>query len=913
MNNNNIKKKVHGYIKLPKDKYKFYDKYIEDNDLKKYFEKPIGLYDPYGENINPLTGEPYKNIHSGEKVTYDGGVLNKTSVPITYTNWAYIWTNIPLFSIVGDIINSIRENNITIIKAGTGVGKSFLGGRICSQAFNFQKKVIMTMPKKTLARKTAADTAKTCDVVVGEEVGYYFKGEYEVNKGGKESKIIFTTTGSLIRKLTGDDPYLKEYSCIIIDEAHERTVQTDELILFLKKALLVRKDLKIVFISATLNVEEFEKYFKGCSLNVVDMGESTSYEIKDYYEKKKPVDWQKTAVEKIMTILKSGQDGDILVFIKSGADANKMKQYLEPMIKGIGGLENPFMAVLESATSKDEQRFAIEEFNYKNHPDADPERPYTRKIVFATNVAESSLTVKGAVFVIDCGLALEDLYDPLRNSRALLEKFISQSAVKQRRGRVGRTKPGVCYHLYSEKEFEKFPKFPIPSIQKSDLTMDILDIMKIDYIKNFGDVKKLLNEMMNPPDKKFVDSALLNLYSMEAITGQENSSMLTDLGRAISSFSGVPIQLARAIIASYYYHCKYDVIPIVVIIGLLQGRIENLYLDYKPKRKVSDDEYKRESEAYKKNQHRFDSKYGDFLTVHNIYTEFRKFMKLPLEGGSLGNNNNNVVGNMVEDIPVLTRKTKNDAKYWCIENGIRPNIFVNMKDEKRWDKVGNESRKIDRTLMDIVQPAHLREKKFKDYKNDGGNLNKKEIKVEIKNNAVNAIDRIEENDFVEEDVDDVGKGGYLQFAGYNKRTYEMNFFPNSKMFNSKEDNILMAFAHGLYTNIAKNVNKMMYRACYPIEKSLCHPDNKSTISMKIKPAFLFYSELFMLREGQKDLKLNFITKFPNKILDVIKDKYKKYIEDCYKKESVKKESSKKKKFSKKKFSKKKKSVQKKFF
>jgi HrpA-like RNA helicase len=572
------------------------------------------------------------------------------------------------------------------------------------------------------------------------------------------------------------------------------------------------------------------------------MGESTSYEIKDYYEKSKPVDWQKTAVEKIMTILKSGQEGDILVFIKSGADANKMKQYLEPMIRGIGSLENPFMAVLESATSKDEQRFAIEEFNYKNHPDADPARPYTRKIVFATNVAESSLTVKGAVFVIDCGLALEDLYDPLRNSRALLEKFISQSAVKQRRGRVGRTRPGVCYHLYSEKELEKFSKFPIPSIQKSDLTMDILDIMKIDYIKNFGDVKNLLNEMMNPPDKKFVDSALLNLYSMEAIASQKNSAMLTDLGRAISSFSGVPIQLARSIIASYYYHCKYDVVPIVVIIGLLQGRIENLYLDYKPKRKLSENEYKRESAVYKKNQHRFDSKYGDFLTVHNIYTEFRKFMKLPLEGGALGNNNNgNIAGNIAGNMEVLTRKTKNDAKYWCIENGIRPNIFVNMKDEKRWDKVGNESRKIDRSLMDIVQPAHLREKKFNDYKNDGGNLNKKEIKAEIKTG--NAIDRIDANDFVEEDADadDVGKGGYLQFAGYNKRSYEMNFFPNSKMFNSKEDNILMSFAHGLYTNIAKNVNKLTYRACYPIEKSLCHPDNKSTVSMKIKPAFLFYT------------------------------------------------------------------------
>jgi hypothetical protein len=165
---------------------------------------------------------------------------------------------------------------MTIIKAGTGTGKSFLAGRICSQAFNFQKKILMTLPKKILAIETAESTAITCDVRLGEEVGYYFKGEYNIDKNNKESKIIFTTTGSLIRKITGDDPYLSDYSCIVIDEAHERTVQTDELILFLKKALLVRKDLKIIFISATLNVDEFKKYYKDYSFNVVDMGDGTT-------------------------------------------------------------------------------------------------------------------------------------------------------------------------------------------------------------------------------------------------------------------------------------------------------------------------------------------------------------------------------------------------------------------------------------------------------------------------------------------------------------------------------------------------------------------------------------------------------------------------------------------------------------
>ena len=301
-NLNMINKTIKDYIKLPKDKYEFYDEYLPEG-LKESFKKPIGLYDPYGENINPLTNAPYENMYKDTTDKYHSGPAEGITYKRTYLNWAYNWTNFPLYSIVGTILKSIRQNTVTIIKAGTGVGKSFLAGRICSQVFNFQEKVLMTLPKKLLARETAKTTAITCDVRLGEEVGYYFKGDYNIDKNNKKSKIIFTTTGSLIRKITGEDPELKEYSCIIIDEAHERSVQTDELILFLKKALITRTDLKIVFISATLNVQEFKNYFKDYSFNVVDMGEGTTKKITDYYEQNKPMDWQKVAVEKIMKIL----------------------------------------------------------------------------------------------------------------------------------------------------------------------------------------------------------------------------------------------------------------------------------------------------------------------------------------------------------------------------------------------------------------------------------------------------------------------------------------------------------------------------------------------------------------------------------------------------------------------------------
>ena len=918
--NNNNKNKVIKTLKLPKDKYKFYDMYLEDVDKKivEKFKEPIGLYDPYGKNINPLTLKPYKNNYiNDDYISYNSGNLEGKSLPKSYTNWAIIWTSLPLYTITGQILSSIRDNSITLIRAGTGTGKSFLAGRICSQAFNFQKKILMTLPKKMLARKAADSTAKTCDVVLGEEVGYFFKGDYMIDKNNKESKIIFTTVGSLIRKMTGGDSELKEYSCIIIDETHERSIETDQLILFLKKTLLKRKDLKIIFISATLEIDIFKNYFSDSTFNVINMGSETTFKITDIYEKEQSHFWEKVAAEKTIEILKSGDKGDILIFIKSGSEKGKIEQHIIPEIKKMNASnkskENPFMCLLKAGISKKDEAYATQKFLYLTHPDMDPSNPYTRKIVFATNVAESSVTVEGAVFVIDCGLALDDEYFPLQNANALLSNNISQSAVKQRRGRIGRQKPGTCYHLYSEKEEKTFIEFPIPSIRKSDLTMAILDIMKIDYIKNIGDVRKLLNEMLSPPEDKFISSALLNLYSMEAITSRENTGTITILGRAISKFSGLSIQMARAIISSYYYHCKYDVIPIVIILGLLGGRIEGIYGKYRKKKSLTNSQLKKEELEFIKKQHRFDSKYGDFLTVHNIYTEFRSFMKLPkeyiiteeiinnnnnnnnlMEGGfNNSNNNTNNEQNSI-NMAMLTKKTDRDGKRWCEENGISSRIFIS-NDSDNWDKVGLEARKVDKKLMEIIQDARIRKNNFMSYKNDGGNSTKKEIINEIKIekqksktlDPENNINVKRDTEFgIDEQKELIQSGGYIQYAGYNKKVYENNFFPKIVKFEDNDHNILMSLAHGLYINYAKHINGNKYRTCYPLERSFCKPDDKTSLPLKIKPNVLLYNELFTMREGQKELKLNFITKIPNTVLSNIKEYYQKYIEDCYKTENL---------------------------
>jgi len=127
---------------------------------------------------------------------------------------------------------------------------------------------------------------------------------------------------------------------------------------------------------------------------------------------------------------------------------------------------------------------------------------------------------------------------------------------------------------------------------------------------------------------------------------------------------------------------------------------------------------------------------------------------------------------------------------------------------------------------------------------------------------------------------------FIQTGGFGNKPYEKNYFPNAKMFNTKDENVLMSLAHGLYINNAKHLNQKKYLTCYPIEKTFCMPDQKTSMSLTQMPAFIFYNELFMMREGQKDLKLNFITKMPTTILTEIKTLYEKYIGDCYKKTSA---------------------------
>jgi HrpA-like RNA helicase len=257
-----------------------------------------------------------------------------------------------------------------------------------------------------------------------------------------------------------------------------------------------------------------------------------------------------------------------------------------------------------------------------------------------------------------------------------MEERISKAAADQRKGRAGRTQPGVCYRLYTEEEFNKFKKFPTPDIQKTDITSDILDVFSLNYIKNTSDVRKFLQNLISPPSDDFIISSLNKLEVLGAVNNISNSGIVTDLGKAITQFRAIEPNFAKSILASYYYYCKYEVINIVLISIQIDGRIDSLFEKYYPKdKRLSEKEIKKEKEEYLRNQKRFHSSYGDYFTLLNVYNELKEYMKSDVSA---------------------------DARYWCKQNGISPRTFVSRNKKGNWDLIGEKARKINDILMIII-------------------------------------------------------------------------------------------------------------------------------------------------------------------------------------------------------------------
>jgi HrpA-like RNA helicase len=610
----------------------------------------IGILDPEGRNHNPLTNNPYSPEYVKNALEYDNA-----------------WARLPVYSSAQELIKLVNNNQVILAISGTGSGKSVLLPKFALHTTGYQGRIVITNPKKLATKSNAEYAAKHLDVDVGNYVGYQYKDSG--SHSTEETRLLFTTDGTLVARLNAD-PLLLDFDIIIIDEAHERTVNIDILLLRIKNILLQRPKLKLIIMSATINSDLFMNYYPITKFKFAfkDLGSFPNYEIKEEFlatALKTPVDDYVTAgVDVIYKILAEDKPGDIIMFVTGKGEGVKACSELESRIRDLK--LKPFCVQLASDVVDRERNEALEENLYKNRNNG----PYSRKIVMTTNIAESSVTIKGAVHIIENGLANNEGYDAERNMYKLDKSRITQASAIQRKGRVGRTQIGYCYYLYTKKEFEAMEKFPVPEIRYADFTLHLLNFLGLSYINNIGELQEILRQMIEPPDVKAVNSAINILTAVGAITNEVdvNTRAITPLGIKLNSFSIIPIEMRLALLFGYKYQCSHEIADICALIYHSNNQVDMIFKRYKP---TSKDKYldRQNHMKYQSIRKKFQHKYGDHHTILNIYTKYLEYAS-----------------------------ANKDVKAWCDANHIRVNTLKRVK---------NTSKNIMRSLNNITNDIEI--------------------------------------------------------------------------------------------------------------------------------------------------------------------------------------------------------------
>ena len=431
-------------IEKSKDKGKGKDKIIEKKkDKKKKTEEMFGIYDTDGININPLNGKEYSE---------------------QYKQLTKFWSNLPAYENIDYCIDSIRSNDVILVSSGTGSGKTVLFPKFALHANEYKGKIIVTLPKKLITKSAAEFAAKTLDVELGNQVGYQYKGESIKSSG---TNLLYATDGSIISMIKSD-PLIQAIDIILIDEAHERKTQIDILLYLIKNAIIIRKEknmkpLKLIIMSATIEESIFRDYFTNLNYDYVHLSGKPNFPIEEYFLKdsimEKSNKYIEVGLEKIEEIVKKdNNNSDTLFFVTTVKECDDTADKLEYIYN------DSFVMPLYSGIPSSLEEIISNKDKYK---EINPN--YKRRIFVATNVAESSLTIDGIVYVIDAGLEVNVIYDASRKINIMNTSFITKAQMAQRKGRAGRTQNGFCYHLYTKEEMEKAIDYPDPEIKLIDL------------------------------------------------------------------------------------------------------------------------------------------------------------------------------------------------------------------------------------------------------------------------------------------------------------------------------------------------------------------------------------------------------------------------------------------------------------
>ena len=419
------------------------------------------------------------------------------------------------------------------------------------------KLIACTQPRRVAAMSVAQRVADEMDVELGEEVGYSIRFD---NKTSSKTILAYMTDGMLLREAMNDHD-LKRYSTIILDEAHERTLATDLLMGLLKEVAVRRPDLKIIIMSATLDAQKFQSYFaleeKEAPLLAVP---GRTHPVEIFYTEAAERDYLEAALNTVLQIHATEPEGDILLFLTGEEEiedaCRKINLEVDELIREADA--GPMKVYPLYGTLPPHQQQKI--FDPAPPPLRQGGRP-GRKCIISTNIAETSLTIDGIVYVVDPGFSKQKVYNPRARVESLLVSPISKASAQQRAGRAGRTKPGKCFRLYTEEAFKKelIPQ-TYPEILRSNLASTALELKKL------GIENLVRFDFMDPPAPETLMRALEELNYLACL---DDDGELTTLGRMASEFPLDPA-LAVMLISSPEFYCSNEMLSLTALLSVPQ-------------------------------------------------------------------------------------------------------------------------------------------------------------------------------------------------------------------------------------------------------------------------------------------------------------------------------------------------------
>lgn len=461
--------------------------------------------------------------------------------------------SLPIYKLRDDLIKAVTDNQILIVIGETGSGKTTQITQYLGECgFTARGKIGCTQPRRVAAMSVAKRVAEEYGCRLGQEVGYTIRFE---DCTSPETIIKYMTDGMLLRECLMEAE-LKSYSVIMLDEAHERTIHTDVLFGLLKTAVQKRPELKLIVTSATLDAVKFSQYFFKAPIFTIP---GRTFPVEVLYTKEPETDYLDASLITVMQIHLREPPGDILLFLTGQEEIDTACEILYERMKSLGP-DVPELIILPvySALPSEMQTRIF-----------DPAPAGSRKVVIATNIAETSLTIDGIFYVVDPGFVKQKVYNSKTGMDSLVVTPISQAAAKQRAGRAGRTGPGKTYRLYTERAYrdEMLPT-PVPEIQRTNLATTVLQL------KTMGINDLLHFDFMDAPPVESLVMALEQLHSLSAL---DDEGLLTRLGRRMAEFPLEP-NLSKMLIMSVALQCSDEILTIVSMLS-----VQNVF--YRPKDK----------------------------------------------------------------------------------------------------------------------------------------------------------------------------------------------------------------------------------------------------------------------------------------------------------------------------------------